>query len=133
MNINLEKWLKFKNTYSFGLVHYPSQYTKDAYYIESNTKDIDIKNNDVYAKTILDDINKYESDEIPEDILDKVKFNDHILLDPKTNHFHVNMLLRQLIDYTFDSDFCYNGNIMPVYLFDKYMKTNFYKFCKKYS
>ena len=133
MDIELKRWLDFKNRWADKIVHYPSKYDKDAYYEKKD--DIDVDKDDLFLKDIISSmkLNNLEEYEIPEDIIDSLDYNDHIILDYKTNHYHCNYLFRQLIDYTIDHDSLYNAYEYPIYLINLYMKKSFYKFCKSYS
>jgi hypothetical protein len=57
-----------------------------------------------------------------------------ILIKPNTNRFHANYIFKQLVDYCLVNKLTYPyDNISNKLLVEPDLKTEFYKFCKKYS
>ena len=119
----IDKWLNTKSTRDVDLpIPYYSIYREDAYYLSPKI-DSDLRSSDNNGRNS----NSNET---------KLLYTDHIYIDPETNRYHANMLLRMMIDYAYESKFDYtlkNPETKEIYvrfnLMDKQLKNVFYKFC----
>lgn len=109
--------------------------TFDRYYNEGDI-DIESKNSLYY----LDAINEteYEDSNILTFLnkyVERYKSDDeliNILILPNTNRYHCNYLLKNIIDYAYESKYNIknkHGKIKKIKIFDKCMKVSFYNLC----
>lgn len=151
MSKQISKWLDEKLDDFIDPPEYQLYNKSLDYYYNDNDKNIKLNNEDKinelieFENSIFDNLGeiKYETESekiyLKEKILESrlvQQFNvgnkkiRNIFLNPNSRRYHANMLFNQILDYCCVNNIVDNqGN----YLFNKYMRGDFYKFCYENS